>query len=84
LQVWQKSFTGTDHDADWNDLAGQVVVSIFTGRVAGSVKTISGQLLTQEQPRIGGTGGTQTTLATTTGFYSLTTHQLHNHIPAQQ
>jgi hypothetical protein len=66
-----KTSTGTDHDADWNTLAGQCGSINFTGRVAGAAQTIAGQSYTGTT-RIGGTGGTQTTLATTTGFYSLT------------
>jgi len=66
-----KSSTGTDHDADWNTLAGQCGSINFTGRVAGASQTIAGQAYTGTT-RIGGSGGTQTTLATTTGFYSLT------------
>jgi hypothetical protein len=66
-----KSSTGTDHDADWNTLAGQVGGIFFSGRVNSTTNTIAGQAYTGTT-RIGGTGGTQTTLATTTGFYSLT------------
>jgi len=66
-----KSSTGTDHDPDWNTLAGQCGSINFTGRVAGAAQTIAGQSYTGTT-RIGGSGGTQTTLATTTGFYSLT------------
>lgn len=66
-----KSSTGTDHDPDWNTLAGQCGSINFTGRVAGAAQTIAGTSYTGTT-RIGGTGGTQTTLATTTGFYSLT------------
>jgi hypothetical protein len=66
-----KSSTGTDHDADWNTLAGQCGSINFTGRVNSTTQTISGTAYTGTT-RIGGTGGTQTTLATTTGYYSLT------------
>jgi hypothetical protein len=66
-----KSSTGTDHDPDWNTLAGQCGSINFTGRVNGAAQTISGTSYTGTT-RIGGTGGTQTTLATTTGFYNLT------------
>ena len=66
-----KTSTGTDHDPDWNTLAGQPGSINFTGRVNGTTNTIAGQAYTGTT-RIGGTGGTQTTLATTTGFYSLT------------
>jgi hypothetical protein len=66
-----KSSTGTDHDPDWNTLAGQCGGIFFSGRVAGTTNTIAGQAYTGTT-RLGGSGGTQTTLATTTGYYSLT------------
>jgi hypothetical protein len=66
-----KSSTGTDHDPDWNTLAGQCGGIFFSGRVNGTTNTIAGQAYTGTT-RIGGTGGTQTTLATTTGYYNLT------------
>jgi hypothetical protein len=66
-----KSSTGTDHDPDWNTLAGQCGGIFFSGRVNSTSNTIAGQAYTGTT-RIGGSGGTQTTLATTTGFYSLT------------
>jgi hypothetical protein len=66
-----KTSTGTDHDPDWNTLAGQTGNIFFTGRVASTTNTIAGQAYTGTT-RIGGTGGTETTLATTTGFYNLT------------
>jgi hypothetical protein len=67
-----KSSTGTDHDPDWNTLAGQCGSIYLSGRVNGAAQTISGTSYTGTT-RIGGTGGTQTTLATTTGWYNLTT-----------
>ena len=66
-----KSSTGTDHDPDWNTLAGQPGSIFFSGRVAGTTNTIAGQAYTGTT-RLSGSGGTQTTLATTTGYYSLT------------
>ncbi len=66
-----KSSTGTDRDSDWNTLAGQCGGIFFSGRVNSTTNTIAGQAYTGTT-RIGGTGGTQTTLATTTGYYSLT------------
>jgi hypothetical protein len=66
-----KTSTGTDHDPDWNTLAGQCGSIYLTGRVGGASQTIAGQAYTGTT-RIGGTGGTQTTLATTTGWYNLT------------
>jgi hypothetical protein len=69
--LYNKSSTGTDADPDWNTLAGQTGSINFTGRVNGTNNTISGQSYTGTT-RLGGTGGTQTTLATTTGFYNLT------------
>jgi hypothetical protein len=66
-----KSSTGTDHDPDWNTLAGQCGSINFTGRVNSNAQLIAGTTYTGTT-RLNGTGGTQTTLATTTGFYSLT------------
>jgi hypothetical protein len=66
-----KSSTGTDHDPDWNTLAGQCGTIYISGRVNGAAQTIAGTSYTGTT-RVGGTGGTQTTLATTTGWYSLT------------
>jgi hypothetical protein len=65
-----KSSTGTDHDPDWNTLAGQPGSIFFSGRVNSTTNTIAGQAYTGTT-RLSGSGGTQTTLATTTGFYSL-------------
>lgn len=62
-----KSSTGTDHDPDWNTLAGYCGSINITGRA----QTIAGQAYTGTT-RIGGTGGTQTALTTTTGWYNLT------------
>lgn len=66
-----KSSTGTDHDADWNTFAGQVGSINLTGRVNGASQTIAGQVYTGTT-RLNGSGGTETTLATTTGWYNLT------------
>lgn len=66
-----KSSTGTDHDPDWNTLAGQCGSIYFSGRVNAAAQTIAGTSYTGTT-RIGGTGGTQTTLATTTGYYNIT------------
>ena len=66
-----KTSTGTDKDPDWNTLAGQVGTIYISGRVNSAAQTIAGVSYTGTT-RIGGTGGTQTTLATTTGWYSLT------------
>ena len=68
---YRKDSTGTDHDPDWNTLSQQCGSINFTGRVNGAAQTIAGQAYTGTT-RIGGSGGTQTTLATTTGFYQLT------------
>ena len=67
-----KSSTGTDVDADWNTFVGLCGSINLTGRVAGASQTIAGQAYTGTT-RLGGTGGTQTTLTTTTGWYNLTT-----------
>ena len=66
-----KSSTGTDHDADWNTFAGWVGSINLVGYVNGAAQTIAAQAYTGTT-RIGGSGGTQTTLATTTGWYQLT------------
>jgi hypothetical protein len=66
-----KTSTGTDIDPDWNTLAGQTGSINFTGRVNATTNTIAAQAYTGTT-RLGGSGGTQTTLATTTGFYNLT------------
>jgi hypothetical protein len=66
-----KSSTGTDSDPDWNTFAGLCGSINITGRVNAAAQTIAAQAYTGTT-RIGGTGGTQTTLATTTGWYNLT------------
>jgi len=63
-----KSSTGTDHDPDWNTFAGQC----GSINITGGAQTIAGQAYTGTT-RLGGSGGTQTTLATGTGWYNLTT-----------
>ena len=63
-----KSSTGTDTDPDWNTLAGQC----GSINITGGAQTIASQAYTGTT-RLGGTGGTQTTLATATGWYALTT-----------
>jgi hypothetical protein len=67
-----KSSTGTDSDPDWNTLAGWCGSINLTGRVNGASQTIAAQAYTGTT-RIGGSGGTQTALTTTTGWYNLTT-----------
>jgi hypothetical protein len=66
-----KSSTGTDHDADWNTFAGQCGSIYLTGRVNSAAQTIAGTSYTGTT-RLNGSGGTQTTLTTTTGWYNLT------------
>lgn len=66
-----KTSTGTDSDPDWNTFAGQCGSIYISGRVNSAAQTIAGVSYTGTT-RIGGTGGTQTTLATTTGWYQLT------------
>ena len=66
-----KSSTGLDSDADWNTFVGKVGTISFTGRVNSASQNLAGTVYTGTT-RTGGTGGTQTTLATTTGWYSLT------------
>lgn len=66
-----KSGGTTDHDPDWNQLAGWCGSIFISGRVNSAAQLIAGTSYTGTT-RIGGTGGTQNTLATTTGWYSLT------------
>ena len=66
-----KSSTGTDSDADWNTLAGQCGDIYVSGRVNSAAQSIAGVSYTGTT-RLNGSGGTQTTLATTTGWYQLT------------
>jgi hypothetical protein len=66
-----KSADTTDSDADWNTFAGECGSIYLSGRLNGAAQTIVGVTYTGTT-RIGGTGGTQTTLATTTGWYNLT------------
>jgi len=66
-----KSSTGTDHDPDWNLLAGWCGSIYISGRVNSAAQTIAGQAYTGTT-RLNGSGGTQTTLTTTTGWYQLT------------
>ena len=66
-----KSSTGTDTDPDWNTLAGWCGTINLTGRVNAATQTIAAQAYTGTT-RLSGSGGTQTTLATTTGWYDLT------------
>lgn len=65
-----KSSTGTDIDPDWNTFAGYPGSLYITGRVNSAAQTIAGVSYTGTT-RIGGTGGTQNILATTTGWYQL-------------
>jgi hypothetical protein len=70
-----KTSNTTDHDADWNTLAGWCGSIFLSGRVNFASQTIASQVYTGTT-RIGGTGGTQSQLATTSGWYSLTTSPL--------
>ena len=65
-----KSSTGTDADDEWNDLASTLTGEIWiTGGTA--TQSIAGSSYTGTT-KVGGTG-TPNTLATTTGWYDLTT-----------
>ena len=66
-----KTSTGTDLDPDWNTFAGYPGSLYITGRVNSAAQTIAGVSYTGTT-RIGGSGGTQTILSTTTGWYQLT------------
>lgn len=65
-----KTSTGTVADTEWNDLANTLVGDIFITGGTGT-QTIAGTAYTGTT-KSGGTG-TPTTLATTTGWYDLTT-----------
>jgi hypothetical protein len=65
-----KTANSTDADADWNTLAQACGTINLTGRVNGASQTIAAQAYTGTT-RIGGSGSA--TVATTTGWYNLTT-----------
>ena len=65
-----KSSTGTAADTVWNTLAGQCGSINLTGRVNSNSQLIAGTTYTGTT-RLNPTGGTQTTLAQTTGWYNL-------------
>ena len=69
--IYGKSSTGVDNDDAWNTFAGLCGSINLTGRVNATTNTIAAQAYTGTT-RLGGGGGTQTTLATTTGWYNLT------------
>ena len=66
------SFTANsvDNDPEWNRLSGYPGQLTLVGRVNGAAQTIAATSYTGFTR--GGTGGTQTTLASTTGWYNLT------------
>jgi hypothetical protein len=66
------SFTANsvDNDPDWTRLVGYMGKLSLAGRVNGAAQTIASVSYTGFNR--GGTGGTQTTLASTTGWYNLT------------
>lgn len=67
-----KSATGQTGDPEWNDLATTLCGAIFvSGRVNSAAQTIAGTSYAGIK-QVGGTG-TPSTLATTTGWYNLTT-----------
>lgn len=68
---YSKSSVGTDSDADWNTFVGKAGQIYISGRVNSATQSIGGVDYTGTTRR-NGTGGTQTTLTTTTGWYSLT------------
>jgi len=69
--MYGKSSTGVDNDDAWNTFSGKCGSIFISGRVNGASQSIAGTSYTGTT-RVGGTGGTQTTLATTTGWYNLT------------
>jgi hypothetical protein len=70
--MYGKSSTGTDSDPDWNTFAGYCGNIFLSGYVRDAAQTIAGQAY-NGTTRLGGTGGTQTTLTSATGFYDLST-----------
>jgi hypothetical protein len=66
-----KTSTGTDIDEEINQLAAWCGSINLTGRVNGAAQLIAGTSYSGVT-RIGGSGGTQTTLVTTAGWYNLT------------
>jgi len=72
LVTLDMSFTANaiDNDPEWNRLVGYVGTLTLAGRVNGAAQTIAAVNYTGFNRS--GTGGTQTTLATTTGWYNLT------------
>jgi hypothetical protein len=64
-----KTGTSTDKDPDWNSFVSTVGTINFVGRVAGASQTIAGVSYSGTS-RTGGSGSP--TIATTTGWYSLT------------
>ena len=71
-----KSSTGTDLDPDWNTFAGYPGSLYITGRVNSAAQTIAGVSYTGTT-RIGGSGGTVSTLTSNTGWYQLTPSSLN-------
>ena len=69
--AYTKTSTGLTNDAEWNAFVAQIGTLNLTGRVNNAAQTIAGTSYTGTT-RLGGSGGTQTTLTTTTGFYQLT------------
>jgi hypothetical protein len=64
-----KTGTSTDKDPDWNTFVSTVGTINFVGRVAGATQTIGGTSYSGTS-RTGGSGSP--TIATTTGWYTLT------------
>jgi len=64
-----KTGTATDKDPDWNSFVGTVGTINFVGRVAGAAQTIAGT--SYSGTSVAGNTGSPT-VATTTGWYTLT------------
>lgn len=67
---YSKSGGTTDSDPDWNTFVGKCGQIYISGRVNSATQSIGGVDYTGTTRR-NGTGGTQTTLTTTTGWYTL-------------
>jgi hypothetical protein len=65
-----KTGNSTDKDPDWNTFVGTVGTISFVGRVNGANQSIGG--VTYTGTSMNGTGSGGPTVATTTGWYSLT------------
>jgi len=64
-----KTSTGLDSDSDWNSFVGKVGTLTYVGRVNANSQNLANTVFTGTT-RTNGTGGTETLLASTTGYYN--------------